>query len=127
MQRVFISTLQLTGYQDETLVMLDLINEFLDRGWHVDVYCHQYDNEIKMTIDQLYAGKALFVTDSTEYKFIENYELLWLQYTSLNPSLLNRLLNGGMTTNIIFDHQALHKGRLRQRISNWKIDWRIGF
>ncbi|MBN3053145.1 glycosyltransferase [Pectobacterium brasiliense] len=109
MQRVFISTLQLTDYQDETLAMLDLINEFLDRGWHVDVYCHQYDNEIKITIDQLYAGKALFVTDSTEYKFIENYELLWLQYTSLNPSLLNRLLNGGMTTNIIFDHQALHK------------------
>ncbi|WP_052238830.1 glycosyltransferase [Pectobacterium brasiliense] len=108
MPRVFISTLQLTHYQDETLATLDLIDEFLDRGWWVDVYCHQRDDAIKIFIEQQYADKALFVTDSAEHEFNDNYELLWLQYTSLNASLLNRLLNGGMTTNIVFDHQALH-------------------
>ncbi|WP_350238948.1 glycosyltransferase [Pectobacterium colocasium] len=107
MPRVFISTLQLTDYQDETLAALDLINEFLDRGWCVDVYCHQYDNEVKMLIEQRYVDKTLFVTDSAEYEFIENYDLLWLQYTSLNTSLLRRLLNGGIPTNIIFDHLSL--------------------
>ncbi|MEI7263708.1 glycosyltransferase [Pectobacterium carotovorum] len=108
MPRVFISTLQLTDYQDETLATLDLINEFLDRGWCVDVYCHQYDNESKIMVDRLDADDGLFVTDSAEHEFKENYELLWLQYTALNASILNRLLNDGMTTNIIFDHLSLH-------------------
>ncbi|MCU1788468.1 glycosyltransferase [Pectobacterium polaris] len=107
MPRVFISTLQLTGYQDETLATLDLIDEFINKGWHVDVYCHQYDNAVKLIIDQKYEDDVLFVTDSEEHEFRENYELLWLQYTALNSSVLNRLLNDGMTTNIIFDHQSL--------------------
>lgn len=107
MPHVFISTLQLTDYQDETLAMLDLIDAFIDRGWRVDVYCHYYDNAAKLILAQKYEDDVLFVTDSAEYDFRENYELLWLQYTSLNTSLLNRLLNDGMTTNIIFDHQSL--------------------
>lgn len=107
MPRAFISTLQLTDYQDETLVMLDLIDAFIDRGWCVDVYCHHYDNAVKLIIGQKYRDDVLFVTDSAEHDFRENYELLWLQCTSLNASVLNRLLNDGMTTNIIFDHQSL--------------------
>ncbi|MDC9818378.1 glycosyltransferase [Pectobacterium polonicum] len=107
MSRVFISTLQLTDYQDETLAMLDLIGAFIDRGWRVDVYCHQYGNAIKNLIEQRYTEDFLFVTDSVEHEFSENYELFWIQCTSLNASLLNRMLNGGITTNIIFDHQSL--------------------
>ncbi|MBT9185085.1 glycosyltransferase [Pectobacterium punjabense] len=107
MPHVFISTLQLIGYQDETLATLDLIDAFIDKGWRVDVYCHHHDNAAKLILGQKYEDDVLFVTDSTEHDFRENYELLWLQYTSLNTSLLNRLLNDGMTTNIIFDHQSL--------------------
>ncbi|UUE34839.1 glycosyltransferase [Pectobacterium aroidearum] len=107
MPRVFISTLQLIDYQDETLAMLDLIDEFIDRGWCVDVYCHQYDEAVKLVIDQKYEDNALFVTDSAEYEFGKDYKLLWLQYTSLNASVLNRLLNDSMAANIIFDHQSL--------------------
>ncbi|MEI7196921.1 glycosyltransferase [Pectobacterium versatile] len=107
MPRVFISTLQLTDYQDETLATLDLIDEFINKGWRVDVYCHHYDNAVKLIIDQKYEDDVLFVTDSEEHEFRENYELLWLQYTALNSSVLNRLLNDGMTTNIIFDHLSL--------------------
>ncbi|GKW10575.1 hypothetical protein PEC301899_08570 [Pectobacterium carotovorum subsp. carotovorum] len=107
MARIFISTLQLIDCQDETLVTLDLISEFIYRGWHVDVYCHRYDETIKRDIDQRYANDMLFVTDSEEHEFSENYDLLWLQYTSLNASLLNRMLNGGITANIIVDHQSL--------------------
>ncbi|MGI8465527.1 glycosyltransferase [Pectobacterium punjabense] len=107
MPRVFISTLQLTDYQDETLAMLDLIDAFIDKGWRVDVYCHHYDNAVKLIIGQKCRDDVLFVTDSAEHDFRENYELLWLHCSSLNASLLNRLLNDGMTTNIIFDHQSL--------------------
>ncbi|MEH6370822.1 glycosyltransferase [Pectobacterium carotovorum] len=104
---VFISTLQLTDYQDDSLVILDLIGEFLDRGWCVDVYCHQYDDNMRMAVGQLYADDTLFVTDNAEHDFKEDYELFWLQCTALNASVLNRLLNGGMAANIIFDHQSL--------------------
>ncbi|MBA0167938.1 glycosyltransferase [Pectobacterium sp. CFBP8739] len=107
MPHVFISTLQLTDYQDETLAMLDLIDAFIARGWYVDVYCHHYDNAARLILEQKYGNDALFVTDSAEHDFRESYELLWLQCTSLNASLLNRLLNGGITTNIVFDHQSL--------------------
>ncbi|WP_224555706.1 glycosyltransferase [Pectobacterium versatile] len=108
MPRVFISTLQLTDYRDETLATLDLIDTFIAKNWHVDVYCHQYDAVIKVFIEQRSASERLFVTDNAEHIFGEEYDLLWLQYASLNASVLNRLLNGGMTTNIIFDHQSLH-------------------
>ncbi len=108
MSHVFISTLQLTDYRDEALATLDLIGAFIARGWRVDVYCHQYDNAIKHLIKQQYTNETLFITDDAEHEFSGNYELLWLQYTAINASLLNRMLNGGITTNIIFDHRALH-------------------
>lgn len=108
MSRVFISTLQLTDYRDETLATLDLIGAFIAKGWRVDVYCLHYDNAIKQLVEQQYTDDLLFITDDAEHEFKEHYALLWIQYTAFSTSLLNRLLNGDITTNIIFDHQALH-------------------
>ncbi|MFJ5443631.1 glycosyltransferase [Pectobacterium sp. CHL-2024] len=107
MPRVFISTLQLLEYRDETLVVLDLVDAFLKKNWHVDIYCHQYDATVKTLVAQRSVNGSLFITNESEHIFSADYDLLWLQYSSLNSSILNRLLNGGMTTNIIFDHQSL--------------------
>ncbi|MFJ5508453.1 glycosyltransferase [Pectobacterium jejuense] len=107
MPRVFISTLQLIDYRDETLAILDLIGGFIDNGWGVDVYCHQYDVRIKNLIEKKFPGKDIFATADTDHVFNENYDLFWIQYFSLSTSILDRFLNGGVTTNMIFDHQSL--------------------
>ncbi|MEH0873331.1 glycosyltransferase [Pectobacterium cacticida] len=87
--------------------MLNLIGGFVDNGWHVDVYCYQYAACVKDLIGNRFSDKSVFVTDDVSYVFDGNYDLLWIQYFSLNTSMLDRLINGGITTNIIFDHQSL--------------------
>ncbi|MEH2920908.1 glycosyltransferase [Samsonia erythrinae] len=107
MPSIFISTIQLTDYCDETLATLDLIGAFIELGWEVDVFCHQYSHEIKAEVENRYNGEMIFITDDKEYDFSNDYELLWLQYTSANSSILRRLLNDGIHTNLVIDHQSL--------------------
>ncbi|WP_052198410.1 glycosyltransferase [Pectobacterium fontis] len=104
---VFISTHQLSDYQDEAFATADLIGGFLEQGWRVEVFCHRYDGVMKTWIEQQYGDGDLLITDDAEYVFDGEYDLLWLQYSVINNSLLARMLNGELITRIIFDHVAL--------------------
>ncbi|MCV9880363.1 glycosyltransferase [Brenneria izbisi] len=107
MPRVFISTLQLIDFQDAELATLDLIGAFIDQNWQVDVYCHRYSDEVRLEVERRYADLPLLITDDETYDFSVDYDLLWLQYTSANTSILRRLLNGGIYANFIVNHLSL--------------------
>ncbi|MDX5630729.1 MULTISPECIES: glycosyltransferase [unclassified Brenneria] len=89
------------------MATLDLIGAFIEQNWQVDVYCHRYSDEARSEVERRYADRPLFITDDDTYDFSVDYDLLWLQYTSANASVLKRLLNGGIHANFIVNHLSL--------------------
>ncbi|MCL2899846.1 glycosyltransferase [Brenneria tiliae] len=106
MPRVLISTNHLVYFGGSEIVTLELVEQFLDYGWQVDVYTHYLAGDIKNEFALLLQNDRLFISADWEDEFQHDYDLLWIQHSTFNAPLLRRLTTSALKTRVIFNHMS---------------------
>lgn len=106
MPRVLITNNQLHSYGGSEMVTLELAEEFLRRGWEVDVYTNFLDYPFRSEFDQLEPNSLLRFSDA-EADFTECiYDLIWVNHSVLPPALITKLSMTDVLPPIIWHHMS---------------------
>lgn len=106
MPRILITTNHLREIRGSELVTLELAEEFLLRGWHVDVYTNLYLPPMADRFAALAALGSLRVADNPYDDFGLDYDLIWIQHSLLPPSIIRRLAEREVRTPIVWHHMS---------------------
>ncbi|MCG8708919.1 glycosyltransferase [Brenneria sp. 4F2] len=106
MPRVLISTNHLSNFTDSGLATLELVEQFLAEGWHIDVYANHFSGDVANAFTELLDGGRVTVSTDWDSEFQHEYDLLWIQQSVFNRDLLARLTSTGINTRIIFNHTS---------------------
>ncbi|TYL52583.1 hypothetical protein [Agromyces mariniharenae] len=87
---------------------LELAEEFLLRGWHVDVYTNLFLSPMAERFAALggLGGGTLRVADDPYDDFGLDYDLIWVQHSLLPPSIIRRLAERETRTPIVWHHMS---------------------
>ncbi|MFE6256946.1 hypothetical protein [Agromyces sp. NPDC057865] len=87
---------------------LELAEEFLLRGWHVDVYTNLFLSPMAERFSALdgLGGGTLRVADDPYDDFGLDYDLIWVQHSLLPPSIIRRLAERETRTPIVWHHMS---------------------
>jgi glycosyltransferase involved in cell wall biosynthesis len=108
MPRILITTNHLREIRGSELVTLELAEEFLQRGWHVDVYTNLF---LPPMADRFAAlegtGRGtLRVADDPYDDFGLDYDLIWIQHSLLPPSVIRRLAERESRAAVVWHHMS---------------------
>lgn len=108
MPRMLITANHLRRFRGSELVTLELAEEFLLRGWHVDVYTNLF---LPPMTDRFAAldgtgGATLRVADDPYDDFGLDYDLIWVQHSLMPPSIIRRLAERETRTPIVWHHMS---------------------
>jgi hypothetical protein len=106
--RILITANHLRRIRGSELVTLELAEEFLLRGWHVDVYTNLFLSPMAerfAALDGL-GGGTLRVADDPYDDFGLDYDLIWVQHSLLPPSIIRRLAERETRTPIVWHHMS---------------------
>lgn len=108
MPRILITTNHLREVRGSELVTLELAEEFLHRGWHVDVYTNLF---LPPMADRFAAlegiGTGTFrVADDPYEDFGLDYDLIWIQHSLLPPSVIRRLAERESRAAVVWHHMS---------------------
>lgn len=106
MPRVLITTNKLVDFTESEVTTLELVEQFLTDGWHVDVYTHSFLGDMIGAFEPLRQNPRLTISANADTLFANEYDLLWIQYSIFTKSLLARLKTSGMQTQIVFNHMS---------------------
>ena len=108
MPRILITANHLRRIRGSELVTLELAEEFLLRGWHVDVYTNLFLSPMAERFAALdgVGGGTLRVADDPYDDFGLDYDLIWVQHSLLPPSVIGRLAERETRTPIVWHHMS---------------------
>ncbi|MFJ3489271.1 hypothetical protein [Leifsonia aquatica] len=95
MGRVLLCTNHLQNLAGSEVVTIELVEHFLERGWHVDVYTNLLGEPVTSELLALPSwGRLRVVEASPEEAFDDEYDLIWVQHSLFPPSFVDRLVSG---------------------------------
>ncbi len=104
MPHALIGTNHLRSYAGSEMVVLELTEHLLSRGWSVDVYTNELGSPM---VDELvglpHHGRLRLVEASPAERFDADYDLVWMQHGVLPPTFVERL-EAGVTAPIVWHH-----------------------
>ncbi|GAA1055578.1 hypothetical protein GCM10017608_22320 [Agromyces luteolus] len=106
MPRILITTNHLREIRGSELVTLELAEEFLLRGWHVDVYTNLFLPPMADRFAALAQTGDLRVADDPYDDFGIDYDLVWVQHSLLPPSVIRRLAERDARAAVVWHHMS---------------------
>lgn len=88
------------------LVTLELVEELVDRGFHVDVYTNLFMDPVASLFDDVRRRGSVRVAASPYEDFGLDYDLIWVQHSLLPGSIIRRLVGNERAMPIVFHHMS---------------------
>ena len=110
--RLLVTTSRLDSYGGSESIVLELVEWFISRGWHVTLLC---DNVEDLMHDELTdfesRGKLTLALPGNETPSIESFDLIWITHNAWPQTLLREKINPAARAKIV----TLHMGSLEAR------------
>ncbi|QCR20019.1 glycosyltransferase [Agrococcus sp. SGAir0287] len=104
MPHALIGTNHLRSYAGSEMVVLELVEHLIGRGWRVDVYTNELGSPMVDELTSLpHEGRLRLVEASPSERFDDDYDLVWMQHGVLPPAFLERL-EEGVDAPIVWHH-----------------------
>lgn len=108
MPRVLITNNHLQRYAGSEMVTLELVEEFVARGWDVSIYTHILESPIREEFDRLVSsGKVSFYDDEDPES---DFDLIWIHHSVLPPAVIRALVHRSAKTRVVWHHMSALPG-----------------
>lgn len=106
MPRLLLTNNHLHDFAGSEMVTLELAEEFIARGWDVDIYTNLLDLPFSAEFDQLLASAGLHIFDDPQDFVSSQYDLIWIHHSVLPPSLIEELTEPAPRTRVVWHHMS---------------------
>lgn len=104
--RLLITNNQLYRFGGSEIVTLELAEEFVARGWKVDVYTNYLDDPFAFEFDELTRSGQIRLSDDEDIFSNEIYDLLWIHQAVLPSRLILNLADPGNVPKTVWHHMS---------------------
>lgn len=103
--RILITNNHLKRIGGSEIVVLELAEAFLNRGWRVDVFAPELGAPMEGEFARLANATSLRLINDVDFSFEDRYALIWIQHGSIPTSILESFSKeGGVRTAVIWAH-----------------------
>lgn len=106
MPRLLITNNQLYRYGGSEMVTLELVEEFLLRGWHVSVFTNFLEEPFLSEFKRLEPASHLLVSDDDALFADPDYDLIWVNQSVLPEPLIAQLSKLPHLPRIVWHHMS---------------------